>query len=325
MKRFCARMVVCLLLTVLTLGGTFQAVQAQDDYPSQPVTLLVGFSAGGSSDMLCRLVAQPLSKILGQPVTVINKPGGSGWVMWSELIRTKPDGYTFGLVNAPTINMGKYDKANPREQGVEDLDLLINHVMDYNVLAIQKDETRFTDLKSFIEYAKKNPVLTSTSAVGILSDDASLVQKMNHSYGCKIDIVQTNGAKDAETMFISKNVDVLFTNISDAFNAYKHGNYKIIAVFAPKRIEIASDIPTAKEQGVDIINYSARGYALPKGVDPAIGAKLMNALEQAIQSPECKDKLSAMGMETVILKDAEYSAFFEDSVKVNLEAFDIKP
>ena len=205
------------------------------DYPSKPVTLLVGFSAGGSSDMMCRLLAQPLSKILGQPVTILNKPGGTGWVMWSELIRTKPDGYTFGLVNSPTINMGKYDKANPRTQGVEDLDLLVNHVLDPNVIAIRNDETRFSDLKSFLEYAKKNPVLTATSGVGILSDDASLVQKVNQKYSCKVDIVQLNGAKDCETMFISKNVDVLFTNLSDAFNGYKNKSYKIIAIFSPDR------------------------------------------------------------------------------------------
>lgn len=295
------------------------------DYPTKPITVNVGFSAGGSSDVMVRLLANTMEKYIGQPIVVVNKPGAGGWVAWEELVKSvKPDGYTFSLINSPNITLGAYDSVNPRSYTIDDFDLLCNQVTDFSVLCIRNDETRYTDLPSLIEYAKNNTVLSACSATGIISDDATVTEYFNMNEGTDFQIIQTAGAKDSETMFISGNSDVLVANIGDILTAYNSGNYKVIAVFAPERVDLLKDVPTAKEAGYDLYMFSARGYALPKGVDPAIREKLLEALKSAINDPEVKDKLAELGAVTDFKEGQEYYEFLKSNVENSKQIYSIK-
>jgi len=306
-----------------------QAAQTESgnkiDYPTKPITINVGFSAGGSSDVMVRLTASVLEKYLGQPVVVVNKPGAAGFIVWEEMAKSvKPDGYTFALINTPHIILGAYDPVNPRSVTIDDFDILCNQVTDYNVICIRNDETRFSDLPSLIEYAKKNTVLTASSAVGIVSDDATIVEYFNMNEGTDFQIIQTGGAKDNETMFLAKDSDILVGNIGDVLTAYKNGTYKVIAVFAPERVDLIKDVPTAKELGYDFYMFSARGYALPKGVDPAIKEKLLDALKKAINDPQVKDKLAEMGAVTDYKEGQEYYDFLIDNMELSKKIYGIQ-
>lgn len=297
----------------------------ETDYPTKPITINVGFSAGGSSDVMVRLMANTLEKYIGQPVVVVNKPGAGGWVVWEELAKSvKPDGYTIALVNSPNISLGAYDDVNPRSYTIDDFDLLANQVTDYSVLAIRNDETRFTDLPSLIEFAKSNTVLSACSALGIISDDASVTEYFNMNEDTDFQIIQTAGAKDSETMFISGNSDILVANIGDILTAHNSGNYKVIAVFAPERVELLKDVPTAKELGYDLMMFSARGYALPKGVDPAIRTKIVEALKSAINDPAVKDKLDELGAVTDYKEGQEYYDFLKSNIDNSKQIYGIK-
>ncbi len=339
-KRFlCLMLVLSMVFTVAT--GCSQGQEAQqsqqpqseqpaaggsaDAYPTKPITVNVGFSAGGSSDVMVRLLANTMEKYIGQPIVVVNKPGAGGWVVWEELVKSvKPDGYTFALVNSPNISLGAYDDVNPRSYTIDDFDLLANQVTDYSVLAIRNDETRFTDLPSLIEYAKNNTVLSACSALGIISDDASVTEYFNMNEGTDFQIIQTAGAKDSETMFISGNSDILVANIGDILTAHNSGNYKVIAVFAPERVDLLKDVPTAKELGYDLYMFSARGYALPKGVDPAIRAKLLEALKSAINDPAVKDKLAELGAVTDYKEGQEYYDFLKSNIENSKQIYGIQ-
>lgn len=338
-KRFlCLMLVLSMVFTVAT--GCSQGQEAQQpqseqpataggsadiDYPTKPITVNVGFSAGGSSDVMVRLLANTMEKYIGQPIVVVNKPGAGGWVVWEELVKSvKPDGYTFALVNSPNISLGAYDDVNPRSYTIDDFDLLCNQVTDYSVLCIRNDETRFTDLPSLIEYAKNNTVLSACSALGIISDDASVTEYFNMNEGTDFQIIQTAGAKDSETMFISGNSDILVANIGDILTAHNSGNYKVIAVFAPERVDLLKDVPTAKELGYDLYMFSARGYALPKGVDPAIRAKLLEALKSAINDPAVKDKLAELGAVTDYKEGQEYYDFLKSNIENSKQIYGIQ-
>ncbi len=340
-KRFlCLMLVLSMVFTVAT--GCSQGQEAQQSqqpqseqpaaggsadivYPTKPITVNVGFSAGGSSDVMVRLLANTMEKYIGQPIVVVNKPGAGGWVVWEELVKSvKPDGYTFALVNSPNISLGAYDDVNPRSYTIDDFDLLANQVTDYSVLAIRNDETRFTDLPSLIEYAKNNTVLSACSALGIISDDASVTEYFNMNEGTDFQIIQTAGAKDSETMFISGNSDILVANIGDILTAHNSGNYKVIAVFAPERVDLLKDVPTAKELGYDLYMFSARGYALPKGVDPAIRAKLLEALKSAINDPAVKDKLAELGAVTDYKEGQEYYDFLKSNIENSKQIYGIQ-
>lgn len=296
------------------------------NYPNKPITINLGFSAGGSSDVMVRAFANAMEKYIGQPVVVVNKPGAGGWVCWEEMVKSvKPDGYTFALINTPNITAGAYDEANPRPYTIDDFDLLANQVTDSSVIAIRNDESRFTDLPSLVEYAKENTLLVASSSVGIMSDDATVAEYFNMNHGTDFQIVQTGGAKDNETMFISGDTDVLNANIADVLTAYKNGDYKVIAIFSPKRSDLLPDVPTASEMGFpDFYMFSARGYALPKGVDPSIKEKLLEALRSAIKDPEVINKLNELGAQTDYMEGQEYYDFLKTNIDNSKKIYGIK-
>ena len=305
------------------------APSAADSWPSAPITLYVGFSAGGSSDLQARYVAAELGNILGVSVVVENVPGSAGALCYSQVLNEcERDGYSFCLANMPALDMGKYDEANPREFGVDDFDLICNHVTDYNVLAIRNDETRFTDIDSLVAYSKENgPLLVGAAATGITSDDATILQKLNTGLGLEYEIVPTGGSKETETLFIQGNADILIANVADVTVAHNAGQYKVLCVFSEERSGMLPDVPAFAELGYDvsIVNFSARGYAYPKGVDEAIIAKMAAALEQAINSETVMTQMSELGAEIDFRAPEAYNALIEADIASGCAAFGVNP
>jgi tripartite-type tricarboxylate transporter receptor subunit TctC len=316
---FCAALSLALVACVAP-----SAAFAAADWPAKPVTLLVGYSAGGSSDLGARFLAQSLEKYLGQPIVVENRPGSASWIAWNQLLHNTPkDGYTFALTNLSMV-YGAYDQTNPRKETIDDFELLANQAIDYQVVAIRKDETRFSDYATLIEYTKKNDVLVAAPSSGIMSGEASIGKMMEKDFGSKIIIVPVEGSKDAETMFISKNTDVLFGNVGDSAIGHKNGDFKVIVVFAEERSKMLPDVPTAKELGLgDYVSFSARGYSYARGVDPAIAAKMRDALAKAIDDPEHIKRMNEMGAEVKLYVGDEYRSVLEGQLDSRLEIWGI--
>ena len=302
------------------------AVTKEDisNWPSKPVKLIIGYSAGGSSDMGGRFMAAALEKQLGQPVIVENKPGSGSWVAWNQLLYNTPkDGYTFALTNL-SIMFGAYDVKNPRKETMDDFELMANQAIDYEVIAIRPDEARFNDFESLIEYSKKNDLLVAASSTGITSGEASLAKMMEKKYGCKITIVPVSGSKDAETMFISKNTDVLFGNVGDTAVGHNNGSFKTIVVFGEDRSSMIPDVPTALELGHDYISFSSRGYSYAKGIDQAIVDKMTEALSKAIVDPECVANMNKMGIETKLYTGEPYKKILKGQLDQRLSLWDVQ-
>lgn len=320
------RPISLLVLWGMLLTGVTGAFASANTYPTKPIKLLCGYAAGGSSDILCRILAENLGKKLDQAVVVENITGAGGWVMWNHLIKqTEPDGYTFALVNTPNYNMGKYDPANPREYDLTAIDLLANHVSDYNVIAIRPEETRFKDFASLIEYAKANEMLVGASAVGIMNDDSTIAERLNRDLGSRIQTVTTTGAKDNETFLLNGSTDILIANVSDVLTGMNAGTLKVLCVFAPNRVDLIADVPTCEELGFGpIVGSSSRGYGLPCGVDPIIREKLYNALEETIKAPETVKALQAIGAVTHFVGQGDYQAFLEHNTETTLAIFGIE-
>lgn len=288
-------------------GTTNQSTsESSDDWPNKPITLLVGYSAGGSSDLGARYLSSALEKELGQPVIVENVPGSGSWLAWNQLLNSSEnDGYTFALVNLNAM-YGHYDEANPREATIDDFELLANHVIDYQVVAIRSNETRFTDFTSLVEYSKTTPIIVAASSTGIVSGDASVAKMMEMDYGSQITIIPVDGSSDAEAMFLAGETDVLFGNVGDVMEASDNG-YKVVVCFSEERSKYLPDVPTAGELGLgEYVSFSARGYAYMKGVDEEIVAKMTQALEIAYNDDEYQTNMSNMGAELVLVTDEDY-------------------
>ena len=275
------------------------------DYPDKPISVIIGFSAGGNTDVGARILLPYVEKELGVPLTVINKPGGGGWVGWTSLVNAKPDGYTIGFINTPNLITGYMDPAFKRNKTLADFDLIANHVTDFGVISMNKDEKRYSDIKSLMEYAKTHELTASTT--GANGDDHIAMLKVNKKYGTKFVPVHMTGTAQQRAALQGANVDVSFSNCGDTNIAYKNGDLKILAIMSPKRSPIIPDVPTLAESGYpDVYSWSSRGIAAPAGLKPEILKKLTDAFVVGLKNEEHLAKMAKMGLQVDLQIGEDY-------------------
>ena len=323
-KIICSVMILAFSVLILVGCGGKEAAKKdakKDAYPSKPITLIVSYSAGGGTDLGARLLAPHLEKELGVPVVVVNKPGGGGWVGWSELLKSKPDGYTLGYVNAPAVFAGYLNPSTKRKETIDNFELLVNHVYDPGVIAVRADDKRFATVKDLIEYAKKDSLTATVNGVGSEPHMAAL--NMNKQLGTKFKPVQFSGNSEALVNVLGGHVDVLLVKVGEALSAAKDGQIRILAVMVPKRSSQLPDVPTFKEAiGSDITYHSFRGVAAPQGMDPQVVAKLQTAIEKAMKNPEHIQKMKEMGLEIDGTKGDAYKQMLkkEEATMIGLKS-----
>ena len=304
MRKIFSRLMLVSLLLVLLAGLTAcgktetgaKKETTKEKYPTRAITVFVNYGAGGSSDLGTRALMGVVEKELGVPVNIINKPGAGGWVGWQELLKAKPDGYTIGLINTPNLITGYMDPKFKRKDNIDSFALIANHVTDPGAIAIRLDEKRFTNMKELVEYAKKNVV--TTTSTGITGDDHIAALKFNKKYNTRFEAVHNKGANESVTGVLGGHVDVMFANVGDVTTLHNNKEVKVLAVMSEKRSPLLPEIPTLKELGYDgVYSWSARGFAAPKGTDPAILAILSAAIEKATKNPEHMKKMAEMGLQ----------------------------
>lgn len=268
---------------------------SEEKFPNKEITIIVSYAAGGGTDVGARILVPYLEKELGVPVNILNKPGGGGWIGWTELAEANPDGYTIGYINTPNLMTGYLDPQYNRKHNLESFAPIANHVSDPGAIAIRVDETRFTDIASLMEYAKNNKLTATSTGVG--SDDHYASLKLNHKFGTQFEAVHNKGSAESRTSVLGGHVDVLFANVGELTQMHKEGQIKIVAVMSQNRSPFLEDVPTMKESGFEVFSGSARGLAAPKGVDAEKLEILRKALENAITNEEQIKKMGEMGLE----------------------------
>ncbi|MDK2877418.1 MAG: hypothetical protein PWR06_134 [Thermoanaerobacteraceae bacterium] len=325
-------LVVVVLFTISMLsgcgansGGSGKSGESQevkkDDYPNKPITVIVSFAAGGGTDVGARVLLPYVEKELGVPLNVVNKPGGGGWVGWTELVNANPDGYTIGYINTPNLMTGYLDPQYNRKENLESFALIANHVLDYGAICINPKETRFKDAKELFEYAKEHEVTCSTT--GVNSDDHIAIMKFNKYFGTKFVPVHTTGAAEGKASVMGGHIDLYFANVGEVTVPHKNGELKAVAIMAPERSKFLPDVPTCEELGYKVYSWSARGIAAPKGIEQAKLDKLVAAFEKAINNPEHIKKMNDMGLDVKFLKGDDYMKLLKDDEKGVLEVSDL--
>ena len=304
-------------------GGTEASPQNTEvGWPSSDITFVCNSSAGGTTDLMMRILAKALQKSSGYNVNVLNTTGGNGWVAYLECHNSAAtDGSVLYNCNTPSFEMGAFDENNPREFTIDDYNLLCNHVSDPNVICFRNEETRWTDFASFIEYAKEHVVITPATDVTIASDDANMVAYLNEAFGTKIEIVQVDGNGDATTMLLGGDADCLISNVGNCANSHANGTYKVGCVFSAKRSELMPDVATCEEMGLGAIYGSSnRGYMFPKGVDNAVVKAARETLAELIADPDVVAEVAATGAATNLLVGDEYYEFLDNLIDQTLES-----
>lgn len=276
-------------------GGDSSSGSTASEFPNEPVTMIVSFSAGGSSDTGVRTLVPYLEEELGVSVNVVNQPGGGGWVGWTELVNADPDGYIVGLINNSNLFTGYLNPNIERDDDLSSFAPIANHVTDTNAIVINPNDDRFSNLEELIEYAKENPV-TATSG-GVASDDHIAMLKMNNSLGTNFEPVHNEGDGESVTAVMGGHVDVLFGNVGGVAPQHENGELQGVAVMDDERAEALPDVPTLEEAGYgEITNSSARGYAAPAGIDQERMEILRDAFENAITNEEHQEEMANLGL-----------------------------
>lgn len=286
-------------------------------FPSETITLVCPFSSGGGTDVGARYMAKALSAELGVNVVVENQTGSGGWIAWTDLITGDyDDGYTIGLINHNFV-MGELDPDNPRQYNLSNVQVLANQALDYNIMAIRPNDTRFTDLSSFIEYAQNNDVLVSAQATGITDGDATTAEWFNKTFGTRIIVVPVDGASDSRGMFLAGDTDVFFASISDVQAAYELGEMNVLCLFAQERSGFMPDVPTVKEaSGEEFIGFAARGYFYPSNVSADKVEIMTAALLRAMEDPEYIQNMESLGLELDNTSGSDYEQLLSSQVAI---------
>jgi tripartite-type tricarboxylate transporter receptor subunit TctC len=292
----------------------FQLAWAQDkpaNYPNKVITLMVGFSPGGSSDVGARVIAEALKKVIGQPVVIDNKPGAGSQVMLTDFKNNgKPDGYTMALINVPQIQTIVFDSSRKAAFSLKDFQPIANHVQDPGAILVRKDSP-YKTLEDFIAAAKASPGQIKVSTTGIGSDDHLAVLEFQKKTGLKFNIIHMRGTPEALTAALGGHIDVDFDNVGGFLPTVMSGEARILAVMMEKRYPDLPDVPTCREKGIDLISSSTRGYVMPAGTPMGIIKYMEQAIKKAMEDPDHNKRMKDAGLTLKFMGIEEYGQFLE--------------
>jgi tripartite-type tricarboxylate transporter receptor subunit TctC len=285
------------------------AVQAQAAFPSKALTIVVPFSAGGTTDILARVVGQYMSKDLGQPVIVDNRAGAGGNIGAQMVARAAPDGYTLlmGTVGTHAINQSLYKKM-PFDP-IKDFAPITRVALVPNLLVANPGQP-YKNVKELIAYAKANPGKVTFASSGSGTSIHLSGEMFSQMAGVEMQHIPYKGSAPALTDLLGGQTAIMFDNMPSVIGHVKAGKLRPLAVTTPQRSPALPDVPTIAEAGVP--GYSATswfGLLAPANTPAPVIAKLNASILKALADPEVKKKMAEQGAEPHGEKPEQFAEF----------------
>ena len=307
------KLIAGLAIGAMGLVGAM-ATPAVAEYPDRPILMMVSYGAGGATDFQARIVTMTAGNedALGMPIAIINKPGAGGRVGWNWFAtEAEADGYTLAAYNIPHFI------AQSVKGGVQysrdSFEPIANWGADPAVFVVGKDSP-FNSMADVVAYAKENPGKLTFSGAGLFVGHHIAALQIEKAAGVKMQYVPTKGGGAAAMKAVIAG-DVLggVNNLSDAFRAREAGNVKILGVADLERNEFLPDVPTMKEQGLDVDNSSVnfRGVMVPKGTPQAVIDKLAATVPEMFKNARVAKRMKAGGSPMHIMTRDEVLAMWE--------------
>ncbi len=296
-------------LASIALGLSAAGMAQAQAWPTKPVTLVVPFPPGGSTDSIARAIGAKMQDKLGQPVVVENKAGATGTIGASQVKRAAPDGYTI-LVSSlgPFVIAPHLIKNVPYDAG-KDFDLLTVLVQAPNVLVVPA-ASPLKSVADVIAQLKKTPDKMSFASSGNGSSDHLTAELFWQQTGTSGVHVPYKGGGPAMSDLLGAQVDASFQNINVVVPHVASGKLRALAVTSAQRSPLLPGVPTLAESGVkDVDVYSWQAAAAPKGLPADVKAKVHAALIAALNDPSVKPKLLELGFEIVGDTPEQFAAF----------------
>jgi tripartite-type tricarboxylate transporter receptor subunit TctC len=297
-------------VSAAALLGIGLSAHAQSDYPDHPITVVVGYSAGGATDFQARIATMLADQYVGQPMVIVNKPGAGGQIGWNYLVtQAGKEGYDLAAYNVPHF-IAQSLTANVK-YSVDNLEPIANWGSDPAVLIVGKDSP-FNTLEDLVKFAKENPGKVTVSGAGLYVGHHIATLQLEKAADIKLRYIPTKGGVDALQYVIGGQVKAGFNNLSDAYRS--RDQLKILAIADTQRDkDFLPDVPTFQERNIDVDDSSVnlRGLMAPKGVPE----ERLNALSEKVvamfNDPKVQKKMHEGGSPMRVMNRAEVQQMWE--------------
>ncbi len=299
------------LVLAMVAGFGAQSSFAQG-YPNRPITLIIPWSPGGSSDVVMRAMAESAGKSLGQPIVVENKPGASGTTGAATMAAVaKPDGYTIAqmmiaLFRMPAMQETSWDP-------LKDFTYIV-HLTGFTFGITTRTDSPFKTFQDVIDFAKKNPGKATYASPGAASTPHLAMEQILARVGATMLHVPYKGG--AETTAAVLGGQVMLQADSTAWKGLVNaGKLRLLAIWTAQRSKNWPEVPTLAELGLPLVFDSPFGIGGPKGMDPAVVAKLHDAFKKALDDPLVQNALATYDMAPNYKNTEDYRKFVAENVE----------
>ncbi len=301
---------------VLVLLAFAVPAQAQDSYPTKPVTMIVPFPPGGVADIVGRPLAAALEKSLKQPVVVVNRSGAGGAVGMSQVAKSAPDGYTILMALSSISIFPVSDRINGKAPAYEMKDFapIALVTADPTVLVVRADSA-YRTLKDFVDAAKANPGKINYSSSGVYGTLHVAMEIFANAAGIKLFHVPYQGGGPAVTALLGGQVEALASGPAAAIGQIKGGKMRALAAWSDQRLALMPELPTFRELGYDAEFYIWAGVFAPAATSAPILARLRDAVRNAVNDADFKGAMEKVATPISYLDAPEFQKFWDHDAR----------
>jgi tripartite-type tricarboxylate transporter receptor subunit TctC len=315
------------MIRLLTLVGAAlvmaQAVPAAAEYPERPITFIVPFQAGGSTDIGVRTVARFLETCLGggQPIVVVNRPGAGGQIGFTELANAAADGYTLSAMNVPNVQIGTITKPDP-SYTMDSFDYLGSLYATRTTIAVQPN-SKVENVQQLIDQGKENGQPVKIGITGPGSDDHMLLLKLEKNFGANFEPIPFGDSAGVQTALLGGHTDIAILSVPAA--AQNIDKIRVIGVAAEQPVEALAGVPTFREEGLDVINGTTHVVGAPEGIPEEASKKLTGCLETIAADPAFIEEVKKFSFILNPMDSEQTTKFMLDEAKMLEEIWATDP
>jgi tripartite-type tricarboxylate transporter receptor subunit TctC len=301
-------------LAAIALLALSAAPSAAQTFPAKPIRLITLTTAGGSLDTLARLIAARLTDQMGQSVVVENRTGAGGNVGAEAIAKSAPDGYTIGMNTVSThgINPSLYGASMPFD-AVRDF-APITQVAELKNVAVVTPSLPVRSAQELILHARANPNKLSFGSAGSGTSQHLSGELFKMKTGTQMQHIPYKGAAQAMPDLLSGQIQLMFVSVPEALPHIKSGKLRAVGVTSKQRSPVLPDVPSLAEQGLDFDVSAWFGVVAPAGTPRPIVSRYNAEIVKALQLPDVRARLAAIGMDPVTMTPEQFAQFIRDEI-----------